>query len=46
MPDRIMTRTIKMRKSIIDKIDEIGKEENRNFSNTVETLLMQHPKMK
>jgi len=45
MTDRIMTRTIKLHKSIIDKIDAIGKEENRDFSNTVETLLIKQLKL-
>ncbi|MBL4662153.1 MAG: hypothetical protein JKY22_00970 [Flavobacteriaceae bacterium] len=33
------TKTITLQKSIVDKVEERAKRENRNFSNMVETIL-------
>ncbi len=34
------TKTLRLKESIIERIEEMAQEENRNFSNMVETLLM------
>lgn len=35
-----IVKTMRLKKSLIKKIEEKAEEENRNFSNMVETLLM------
>lgn len=36
------TKTITLQQSIVDKVEEIAKNENRNFSNMVETILLKY----
>ena len=32
--------TIRLKPSLLEKIEELSKEENRSFNNTIETLLL------
>ena len=39
---KTLKRTITLREKIMKTIDQQAKEENRNFSNMVETILLKH----
>lgn len=34
-----LSKTVRLDKNVVQDIDKLAKEENRNFNNTVETLL-------
>lgn len=36
----LKTKTIRLNSGLLDKINELSKQENRNFNNMVETLLL------
>ncbi len=38
------TKTIRLEPNLIDKLEELAKEDNRNFNNFVETILMKETK--
>lgn len=40
MNDKLQVKTIRLNKSLLKTIDELSKNENRSFNNTVETLLL------
>lgn len=38
-------KTVRLRSDLIEKIEKMAREQNRNFSNMVETLLINHLKL-
>lgn len=42
MKNQIVTKSIRLKKDLVDKIQSKANEENRNFSNMAETILLKY----